>query len=506
MLDLALPDLSPAALLSGFEQACVLQAQGKLPQARAAFEDLLRVAPEGHLVCAPAWSNLGLVLDDLGDADAARLACEQAIAQDPGLYAPHLYLGQWWMNRTEPDAPARAERCLQEAARLQPHLPGVWSSLGALLTCLRRDADAEACLRHALQLDATHDGARFNLAYLCLRQGRWAEGWACLEARATSKALSRQLPWTRWAGEPLVGRRLLIVNDAGHGDLIHFWRYRSRLQALGAGEVAWMVQPPLIPLLKGQPGVGPLWPLDGPLPGAAGPQDLDQAHARAPELWAPLMSLPWLCGDDGDWPADLPYLQAPASPHAIKPSARPFTIGLVWHGSARHENDAERSLPHVHSLLPVCQAAQRLGLRLVNLQPEDHLGPAAARASLQGTPMGMKAAALATEPGPPLLDFAQAASALQDIDLLITVDTAYAHLAGALGRPVWVMLPHWKTDWRWLEHRADSPWYPGVMRLFRQGHRGDWAGVIAEVAQALGELAPLAPQAPLDPIRPRAAA
>ncbi len=477
MLDLAASDPTPRAsafmpadapLWAGFEQACAWQAEGQARQAQDAFTQLLDAAPAGHAVCAPSWANLGMVLEDQGELDAARRAYEQAIALDPSLCAPHLHLGQWWMHSRDPQGPAQAEHWLQHAARLQPDAPGAWSSLGALLSCLRRDADAEACLRHAMALDPAYRGARFNLAYLCLRQGRWAEGWACLEARPSTQSLTRHLPWPQWAGEPLQGRRLLIVNDAGHGDLIHFWRYRHRLHALGAAEVAWMVQPPLMPLLQAQPGVGPLWSLEGGLPDGA----------DAPDVWAPLMSLPWLCGDDGDWPAALPYLTVPA---ATAPTPHPFTIGLVWHGSARHENDAERSLPDVALLAPVVHAAQARGWRVVNLQPEAHVGPAARG----GATVGAGGAVRGLLPGPPLADFADVAQALQGIDLLITVDTAYAHLAGALGRPVWVMLPHWKTDWRWLDGRSDSPWYPGVMRLFRQAQRGDWAAVMDDVARAL---------------------
>lgn len=460
-----LPQSAPPAdaevdWLARFEAACALQTAARLPEARAAFDAITQAAPPGHAVLAPAWGNLGMVLDDLHEPDAARAAYEHAIALDATLYAPHLHLGQWWMDRHEPDAQAQAERWLQQAARLQPQEPGVWSALGGLLTCMRRDADAEACLRHALQLDAGHVGARFNMSYLFLRQGRWAEGWACLEMRPLARTLAASLPWPRWAGEPLAGRRLLIVNDAGHGDLIQFWRWRHRLHELGARDVAWMVQPALIPLLQAQADVGPVWALDGEVP-LTGP--------AAPDVWAPLLSLPWLCGDDGDWPDALPYMQAPApltaqpaTPDVARDAPRPFTIGLVWHGNPAHENDADRSLPSVDALAPVLHAVQAI---------EAEQGVAVCVRNLQAQPR--------------LDGFGQVAQDMLGIDLLITVDTAYAHLAAALGRRVWVMLPHWKTDWRWLEGRDDSPWYPGVMRLFRQRSRGDWAGVVADVAQAL---------------------
>ncbi len=476
----------PALALSGheacarFDAACTLQARGELAQARLAFEALLQVAPKGHAVCAASWANLGMVLDDLGEREPARLAYERAVALDAQLFAPRLHLGHWWMQDARPEAPALAERWLQSAAQLQPQAPTTWSALGGLLSCLRRDADAEACLRHALTLAPDHQPARFNLAYLTLRQGRWAEGWACLESRPPQLDL-RHLPWPRWAGEPLAGRRVLIVNDAGHGDLIHFWRYRPWIEARGAGQIAWMVQPALMSLLQAQPGVGPVYALDGRIP-VSGPE--------APEVWAPLLSLPWLCGQaplpgEGVWPDALPYLHRPAWADATDATDahaedRPLTIGLVWHGNAMHENDAERSLPGLGELAPVLSAMAGRGLRFVNLQPQPNDGraslPPAARAALQDAP--------------PMPDFADVARTLQGLDLLISVDTAYAHLAGALGLPVWVMLPHWKTDWRWLDARSDSPWYPGVMRLFRQRSRGDWAGVMAEMAQALAAWCP----------------
>jgi Tfp pilus assembly protein PilF len=487
-----------------FEAACALQNDGEAARARAAFEALLQAAPAGHAVCAPSWANLGLALDDLGEREPARRAHEQAVALDAQLFAPRLHLGHWWMADARPEAPALAERWLQSAAQLQPQAPTTWSALGGLLSCLRRDADAEACLRHALALDAGHQAARFNLAYLTLRQGRWAEGWACLESRPAPQELARRLPWPRWAGEPLAGRRLLIVNDAGHGDLIHFWRYKPWVEARGAGQIAWMVQSPLIPLLQAQDGVGPVYALDGRIP-VSGPD--------APELWAPLLSLPWLCGQEplpgeGAWPDALPYLVCPdavdvtdvtdvtgalvaagAGLEAMAPNAqRPLTIGLVWHGNPKHENDAERSLPGVGALAPLRSALAGRDVRFVNLQPEGDagdVGDAGLDAHSDALHQAGKATLAPLLNGQPLRDFAQVAQTLKSLDLLITVDTAYAHLAGALGCPVWVMLPHWKTDWRWLDDRADSPWYPGVMRLFRQRARGDWAGVMADVAQAL---------------------
>ncbi|MEY4763889.1 MAG: hypothetical protein RI907_562 [Pseudomonadota bacterium] len=470
----------PPDLVADFERACAWQDQGDWAQALAAYEAVLAAAPPGHAVCAPSWANLGMVHEERGQRAQARAAYEAALALAPQAYAARLHLGQWWLqappDAEEPDPAAQAELHLQLAARAQPQAAAPWSALGGLLTCLHRDADAEACLRHALALAPDNEAARFNLAYLTLRQGRFDEGWACLESRVRNHGLTRHLPWPRWAGEPLAGRRLLLVNDAGHGDLLQMWRYLPWLHARGASQVSWLVQAPLIPLLSAQPGVGPLHVLGDALPpdSVTGPQ--------APQVWAPVLSLPWLCAphaaqaqpEGPGWPQALPYLRVPApaatplSPHSpLSPSApRRRRVGLVWHGNPRHENDAERSLPGLASLAPLLALGQGDGaIDFVNLQPGDPAWP--------------------VTDGPLLHDFADAARTLATLDLLITVDTAYAHLAGALGVPVWVMLPQWKTDWRWLTERADSPWYPGVMRLFRQPARGDWASVAHEVAQAL---------------------
>ncbi len=454
----ALPEGDP--WVAAFHHACTLQSEGQDADARTAFEGLLQWAPAGHLTRAPAWSNLGLLLEAQGQRHAAREAWLQALQADARCFEAALHLGQWWMREPAADAPAQAEAWLQRAAQLQPTSPSPWSALGGLLMAQHRDADAQACLRQALQCDPEHGGARFNLGTLLLRHGQHEAGWACLESRDALTPLVRQLPWPRWGGEPLAGRRLLLVADAGHGDVLQMWRYRRWLREAHTVD-AW-VQEALIPLLAVQPdrgadqrlhALGEPWPADAP----------------QPDVWAPIMSLPWLCGlqhpealSPRGWAQ--PYLQAPAVPKPL-PADRAFTIGLVARGNPRHENDAERSLHQADPWRPLQDAAASAGLplRWVDLVA-----------------------------GPPWQDFAQVAQALQGLDLLITVDTAYAHLAGALGCPTWVLLPHWLTDWRWgALHDATrdaTDWYPGVMRLWRQPRRGDWAAVFAQLSAALPQV------------------
>ncbi len=147
-------------------------------------------------------------------------------------------------------------------------------------------------------------------------------------------------------------------------------------------------------------------------------------------------------------------------------------VGLVWRGNPRHQNDADRSLPGLATLAALAEVP---GARFFSLQR------GAGEDEARRTPAPLQLAAL----GHALTDFAETAAVIANLDLVIGVDTATVHLAGALGKPVWVMLPEHMTDWRWLEERSDSPWYPGVMRLFRQRAPGDWTGVVAEIVAAL---------------------
>lgn len=450
----ALPEGDP--WVAAFHHACTLQSEGQDAAARTAFEGLLQWAPAGHLTRAPAWSNLGLLLEAQGQRHAAREAWLQALQADARCFEAALHLGQWWMREPAADAPAQAEAWLQRAAQLQPASPSPWSALGGLLMAQHRDADAQACLRQALQCDPEHGGARFNLGTLLLRHGQHEAGWACLESRDSLTPLVRQLPWPRWGGEPLAGRRLLLVADAGHGDVLQMWRYRRWLHEAGTVD-AW-VQEALIPLLAAQPDRHPdarLYALGEPWP----------AGAPEPDLWAPIMSLPWLCGlqhpealSPQGWGRS-PDLVCPGHPLPWPPrgAAQPLRVGLVARGNPRHENDADRSMHQPDPWRPLREAVAASG---AHVEWVDLLA------------------------GPPWQDFAQVAQAMQGLDLLITVDTAYAHLGGALGCPTWVLLPHWFTDWRWGAAGEASAWYPQGMRLFRQARRGDWAGVLAQVAQA----------------------
>lgn len=417
---------------------------------------------------AVAWVELGLHHESQRAWLEAAKAYQHALSLNPQLFEAALNLGAVLTRLQRFDESEAAHR---QAIALRPEAPATWSNLGAMLACQRRDADAEACCRHALTLDPDHRNARFNLGYLLMRQGRWHEGWLCLEAREGPAWLQSKLPVPRWTGEPLEGRALLVVSDAAHGDLIQMARYGQVLKAAGAGPLVLYAQPALQTLLARGTGFDQVLTFEDPLP------------QQGFDLWTPSMSVPHLLGTGlHNIPASFPYLHADpdrvAHWRAMLPPER--HVGLVWRGNPLHEGDADRSFHDVQTLAPLGEVA---GVRFINLQ---HAITANEQAALR------QHLAFTALPAP-LGDFDETAALVANMDLVITVDTSMAHLAGALGKPVWVLLHDHKTDWRWLDQRSDSPWYPETMRLFRQPRPGDWASVMQAVAQALQDWATSAP-------------
>lgn len=446
-----------------FDAGVRQQADGDLAGARCSFERALACQPDA----AEAWSNLGLLHEAQGDPHDAERCYRQALALNPHLYAALMNLATLLAQRHDAD---EAEQRYQQAIALNPHDPAAWSNLGAMLSCLRREDDAQACLMQALRLDPGHDKARFNLGYLWMRQGRLREGFLCNEARPFPATLQAKLGLTRWAGEALAGRSLLIATDAAHGDLIHMVRYARLLKAMGAGRVAIWGQAALKTLLSRAEGVDRYIAFDEPF----APAEWD--------CWAPLMSLPHLCGTTlDDIPAALPCLHADPLrvAHRARQDFQPvgsgrLKVGLVWRGNPLHENDAQRSLPSLQTLRALWSVPC---IDFVSLQ--SGAGSEEALSPPDGQPFMPLAEALG--------DFAETAAVVANLDLVIGVDTSMVHLAGALGKPVWVLLSDYKTDWRWMNERGDSPWYPGVMRLFRQDRSGQWAPVVEQVAQTLAD-------------------
>lgn len=416
--------------------------------AEAALRAALALDPDA----AALHANLAFVLAAGGDVDAAETHYRRAIALAPDEPQTYLNLGAMLTAQHRPDDAL----AVYDAA---PASPALLSNRGMALVGLAREDEAEACYRRALALDPGYRKAAFNLAYVLLRQGRWDEGWLRLDARDWLVVLQDHLRLPRWDGGPLAGRRILVGVEAGHGDMIQFCRYCDQLKAAGAARVGVLCHPGLVALFGGLRGADEIVPLD---------RAVDRGDW---DVWTAPLSLPLHFRTTVDTvPAALPYLAPDLDRVArLAPllAAAPgeFKVGLVWKGNPRFENDAARSLPGLAPLAPLLGVP---GVRWFSLQKGEG-------ALTEGI----------TDLAPAIEDFADTAALIAGLDLVITVDTACAHLAGALGKSCWVLLPAWMPDWRWLADRTDTPWYPRVMRLFRQRRDGAWDEVVREVAAAL---------------------
>ena len=452
---------NPTAATALFLEGNRHMSAGDTQAAIRCFQEAIELAPD----FAEAHTNLGLLLDQEGISDQAEQHYRQSIRLNPGYAETHMNLGALLFNRKRFK---EAEVAYRHALHLSPDSGAAWSNLGALKAYTKQEREAEQCYRRALAINPDDRQASFNLGCLLLKQGRYEEGWHYFETRNWYARLEKLIPCPRWHGEALNGKSLLIGLEAGHGDMIQFCRYAGLLGAQGAARITLICHPALKTLFKTLDGVDDVFAVDEPIP------------ALELDFWTPPLSMPYYCRTRLDSiPAVLPYLRpdqqlserwAARLSHACAPSD--VRIGLVWKGNPRFENDAERSLPGLETLAALGRVA---GARFFSLQKGQGEDEAA------NPPAGLTLVNL----GPQIADFADSAAIVANLDLLICVDTAMAHLAGALGKPCWVLLPDYMTDWRWLKDRTDSPWYPGVMRLFRQRTMGDWGVVIREVAGAL---------------------
>jgi hypothetical protein len=359
---------------------------------------------------------------------------------------------------------ARARALLERDLQANPRNP---EAFALLLEVLTRQEDWAAFSEAQSRLTALNGLAPAQEAYdrglLALRMGRFREGWAGYEARLQCPGLItpvRRFPQPAWTGEPFPGRTLLVHYEQGLGDTFMFVRFLAQVKALG-GRVLLLVQPALAAVVATCPGVDEVLPEGAPLP----PFDLQIA----------LLSLPRVLGTELDTlPAAVPYLDVPAIvPNRDKllkllaATADQTRVGLVWAGSPRHFRDRERSIPPAK----FTQLAELPGIAWFSFQ----LGAGNAAPALP--------ALMTLDPW--IRNFSDTAYALSGMQLVITVDTAVAHLAGALGIPTFLLVTFF-PDFRWLMGREDSPWYPSV-RIYRQPSPGDWDSVLARVLADLTE-------------------
>lgn len=433
----------------------MLHAAGQAP---AAFE-VARTMVERLPDSGEARDLLAIELHRQGRLEAAVEEHRRAVVLAPELATARTNLGVTLQALGEIE---EALACHEEACSLDATSVTAWRNRALALAELNRIEDAAAALRQALRLAPDDAGLHWDYSLVLLRAGRLREGWEEYEWRWQAPGFPSRLRHTDkpvWDGSDPRGRRLLVYTEQGLGDAIQFVRYLPLLGRRGV-RVALECPPLLERLFRSLEGVETIATRELP------PQAFD--------VQVPLLSLPRFFGTTlRSVPARVPYLQPPRD-SMDKWAARigkgsELRVGLVWAGSPTHRNDRNRSVPP-SLLAPLLRVA---GVRWFSLQ------------------VGRR------EDGPPppgvidlekdLADFAETAAAVSHLDLVITVDTAVAHLAGALARPTWILLP-FVPDWRWLLEREDSPWYP-TARLFRQRRRGDWAEVVARVAAELRGLA-----------------
>lgn len=444
-------EIRPALAQAHGNRAAVLVDLGRFEEAVTAGARAIDLDPRQ----AQAHSNLGLALKAMGRVEEAVRVLERAVALAPGVALAHSNLGNALKEAGRFD---EALACHERAVALGPESAEAHANLGIVLQELGRLDDALRAYERAVQLKPDYPEAHGNMGHVLLLQGRFAEGWREMEWRWRAKGFAparRTFPAPRWDGGGLAGKTILLHDEQGFGDALQCIRYAPLVQERGA-RVIVECQAPLAALFRANLDLAGIFPQGAALP----PFDVE----------CPFLTLPGLFGTDATTiPAGDGYLGRVAEV-AFERGERP-TVGIVWRGNPVHRNDRNRSL----DLALLRDLASDARFDFVSLQVgfgEDD----PARHEWAGRLRSVR---------PLLVDFAATAGVIARLDLVIAVDTAVAHLAGAMGRPVWVLLPA-VPDWRWRAAGETTPWYRS-MRLFRQRRRGDWEPVVEDARRALVE-------------------
>jgi Tetratricopeptide repeat/Glycosyltransferase family 9 (heptosyltransferase) len=441
---------------AAFAQAAALHGAGKFAEAEA----LLRDAIAAHPGSAILHNARGVMLAAMKRYRDAVWCYRAALARDPRAAATWTNLGN---ALTQVDHLVSAIACHQRAIALSRRDdPVLHRNLGVSLARAGRHGEAAAAYTRALALDPDFHMARWDRALAYLYVGQFPQGWADYEVRKlTGQLPARALPGTAWDGRPYAGKRLVLLSEQGFGDMLWVARYFARLKALG-GELVIECRPELIPLIDRMGVADRLVPRGEPLPSA--------------DLHGHLCSLPGLFTPDLSSIPSAPYLTAPPDrapkfTALFEPVRDRLKVGIVWSGSTTFGKNHRRA----QRLMSFLQAFGLPGVQLFSLQKGQ---PAH---ELKSLPRGGPIIDLA----PHLDDFADTAAAVAGLDLVIMTDSAVAHLAGALGKPVWLLLGH-NAHWLWRLDRTDSPWYPSL-RVFRPRAEGDWDHVFdAASAELMG--------------------
>ena len=482
--------LSPGYAEPHMNLGNALLQMGRPAEAISPLQKSVELKPELPM----AFNSLGVALQQAGRVDEAVAAFRKALALQPDFFDAQLSLGNLLLAKGFTD---EAVEAIRRATQINPAHPGAWVNLEAALQAKGLLDEAIAASRKAIELQPNFAPAHYNLgtalqkkglfdealaaydkaielqpefaeahmnkAWVLLIKGDCERGWPEYEWRAKCRdflAAQRNFSQPMWKGSDPAGKTILIHAEQGLGDTIQFVRYAPLLARRGA-RVIVECQPELKPLLQDLEGVECVISTGEPLP--------------AFDMHVPMLSLPLAFGTTLQTvPAVSPYLKP--DPERVKAwraklrGRRPqLRVGLAWAGNPMNPADRDRSLP-LSALAPLAEVK---GVTFHSLQK----GERAAQAKTP--PPGMKLTDLTDD----IKDFADTAALMAHLDLIITVETAVAHLAGALAKPVWTLLP-FMPAWRWLLERNDSPWYP-TMRLFRQPSPGDWDSVVQRVAEEL---------------------
>ncbi|WP_074169420.1 tetratricopeptide repeat protein [Caballeronia hypogeia] len=492
--------LQPGLADAHHQLGMLLAATDRPAEAELTFRRALELRPDW----APVLRELGTVLHALGRAREAELVLRHATQADPNNPIAHHNLasllaarGQWrdaeqaYRRAIDLDPTlahahsdfavllstngrfAEAEAHAREALGLAPANAIYHNNLANALRDLGQAEEAESAYRRAIDIEPGFADARFNLALHLLSLGAYAEGWALHEARYDERKTGRapippELAYPQWRDEPLSGKSIVVLHEQGFGDTLQFCRYLPMLKAQGAASLTVVCHPHVAELISSLDGVDRCI------------ERHELALCPAHDYWCFMMSLPLHFGTTLDTiPHAVPYLRVPEARRshwrARLPGAAP-KVGLVWAGNPRqcdpehHALDRRRSM-QATDYLPLLQAPD---ITFVSLQIGAWSAP-----QLNALPPDLRP----FDPTDEVRDFADTAAIIECLDLVVTVDTSVAHLAGALGKPVWI-LSRIDGCWRWLREREDSPWYP-TARLFHQRTPDDWTEAVERVAHAL---------------------
>ncbi len=471
----------------------VLQKQGKFDEAINSYENALKREP-GR---AEIYNNLGTVFIELGRADEAVEKYRHAIVLKPDYAEAYYNLANVLKRERKMDEAIKKYRraidCnpnygeahnnlgvtlkdqgrydealvgFQRAISLNPNHAEAHNNCGIVLQEEGRFDEALVAFDKAIAIRGDYAEAHFNRSMLLLLKGRFAEAWSGYERRLGTQAYGlKTFQQPKWDGSPLKGRSIIVHSEQGFGDTIQFVRYLPLIQSKG-GNVIFECWPQLIHLLKDSKGINEIVEKS-----ACG------ESVKGVDFQIPLLSLPGIFNTTLETiPARVPYIVA--DPKRVEKWNKRlsgndfFTIGIVWTGNPENRNIC---LKKSCALSAFTRLSKISGVKFYSLQK----GPASVET--ENPPDGMDITNLEKE----LVNFSETAAVIANLDLVISVDTAVAHIAGALDRAVWTLLPY-VPDWRWLVDRDDTPWYPS-MRLFRQTNRDDWDGVFKRVEQALTE-------------------